>query len=310
MVFFPPEHPTYHDQGGSVAFPRLRDGELRDGDMVFKPIEYVSTRRGNRIPVVMLPFQDSRVSIRSEGHPDVNGSPWQRHYTLVFSHGNGEDLGFVLPYAEELGHCLQCNVVCYDYTGYGLSEGRTGYPSERDIYADIEAVYSFLTMEKRLDPAKMILVGRSLGSGPTCELAFKVDIRGVILVSPIASCIRVVLNTKRVTLPIDMFSNVDKVQRIRAPVLVIHGDADDVVPIEHGMALHEKIARCREARAGKRVLVEPLWIIGGDHNSIESDLCPEFKTLVFERYRSFLGELDGIPLASSDPSRKKCSCVS
>lgn len=65
-------------------------------------------------------------------------------------------------------------------------------------------------------------MGRSLGTGPTVEFASKNNVRATILQSPLLSAIRVVVNT-RVTLPIDIFASINKIHKVKAPVLVIHG---------------------------------------------------------------------------------------
>jgi len=132
----------------------------------------------------------------------------------------------------------------------------------------------------------IVVVGRSLGSGPTVDLAQdkRFPVRAMVLVSPIASCIRVVYDTKCVTLKgIDMFPNVDKMKRVRCPVLVVHGAADELVEMRNGEALWKK--------AGKWA-VEPLWIQGGDHNSIESDVRPDWKEQVLARLARFFDEVD------------------
>src|SRR5574342_467910 len=81
-------------------------------------------------------------------------------YTMLFSHGNAEDLGGIrplLPVLQDLGF----SVLAYDYRGYGLSEGQ---PSERNVYADIDAAYDYLTRDARVQPGRLILYGRSLGA--------------------------------------------------------------------------------------------------------------------------------------------------
>mmetsp|Transcript_13258 Transcript_13258/g.26948 ORF Transcript_13258/g.26948 Transcript_13258/m.26948 type:complete len:318 (-) Transcript_13258:1277-2230(-) len=296
MVFFPPERPSYADVQGNVSFPRLRDGEVQLQQWCLCPIEYVETGRRSRVPLVLLPCRSVEVGsdeVTSGSYID----PWVCRYTILFSHGNAEDLGLILPYAEEIGSLLRCNMVCYDYSGYGVSKGHSG-PSEKNFYADIEAVYDYLTATKGIEASRIILAGRSLGSGPTCHLAQRRDVRGVILISPIASCIRVVFDMGRVTLPFDMFCNLDKIHRIEAPVLIIHGDADEVVPFTHGQSLYDKLVQHQTTPHGPRPIIQPLWLAGGDHNTIESDLIPEFKKQVVLRYRQFLGELDSIPLRS------------
>jgi hypothetical protein len=65
-------------------------------------------------------------------------------------------------------------------------------------------------------------MGRSLGTGPTVDFASKNNVRAVILQSPLLSAIRVVVKTY-FTLPIDIFASIDKIHKVKAPVLIIHG---------------------------------------------------------------------------------------
>jgi hypothetical protein len=62
-------------------------------------------------------------------------------FTLLFSHGNAEDLGMIIQYFREVSHILEVNIFAYEYTGYGMS---TGEPYEMALYADIEAAFKYL----------------------------------------------------------------------------------------------------------------------------------------------------------------------
>lgn len=104
-------------------------------------------------------------------------------YTILFSHGNAEDLGMIYDWFREVSRHLDVNVMAYDYDGYGLSDGE---PTEEALFADIEAAFNYLTETRMIPPEKIILYGRSLGSGPTCHQAMlqsklNKPVRGVIL---------------------------------------------------------------------------------------------------------------------------------
>jgi fermentation-respiration switch protein FrsA (DUF1100 family) len=155
-------------------------------------------------------------------------------YTVLFSHGNAEDLGGVLPSLPPLRD-LGFGVFAYDYRGYGLSEGRA---SEQHVYADIDAAYDYLTRELRVPAARIILYGRSLGAGAAVDLAARQSVGGLILESPFLTAFRVM--TRIPLFPFDRFRNVDKIGRVRCPVLVMHGEADEIVPLWHGQQLFER----------------------------------------------------------------------
>jgi abhydrolase domain-containing protein 17 len=155
-------------------------------------------------------------------------------YTVLFSHGNGEDLGWVLPLLPVLRD-LGFSVLAYDYRGYGLSEGR---PSEGNVYADIDAADDYLTRELGVPPDRIILYGRSLGAGAAVDLAARQPVAGLILESPFLTAFRVM--TRVPLFPFDKFRNLDKIGRVRCPVLIMHGEADEIVPLWHGERLFER----------------------------------------------------------------------
>ena len=187
--------------------------------------------------------------------------------TLLFSHGNAEDLGMIYDWFNDLARVLRVNIMAYDYTGYGKSSGT---PTEDNCYADIEAAYKYLTEVRRIQPEQIVLYGRSLGSGPSCYLASRTatagrSVGGVILQSPLLSAYRVAFNF-RFTMVGDRFPNIDYAGAIRCPVFIVHGTQDEVVPFWHGEELF--LALPQEWRA------KPFWVEGAGHNNIEAMLRP------------------------------------
>ncbi|MBK1833700.1 alpha/beta hydrolase [Roseibacillus ishigakijimensis] len=149
---------------------------------------------------------------------------------LLWSHGNAEDAGQVrelAPWLEERG----LGAFFYDYPGYGLSRGRA---DEEGVYRSAEAAWLFLR-EKGHAEEEIVLLGQSLGSGAASFLAREKKAGGLILVSPFKSAFRVV--TRRKIVPWDRFDNWAHLQGVEMPLLVIHGEEDEVVPFSHGEAL-------------------------------------------------------------------------
>ncbi|OQS00364.1 serine protease family S09X [Thraustotheca clavata] len=191
-------------------------------------------------------------------------------FTLLFSHGNAEDLGMVYDWFREVSRRLQVSVMAYDYTGYGISAGE---PSEEACIADIEAAFAYLVDVKKTPPHLILLYldhlhlryGRSLGTGPTTYLAAKQSklknpVAGVILQSPLLSIYRVAFQF-RFSLPGDMFCNIDRAPLIESPITIIHGTRDEVIPFWHG---EELFLACNPAWRSK-----PLWVQDAGHNNIE-----------------------------------------
>lgn len=173
----------------------------------------------------------------------------------------------IYDWFNDLARVLRVNIMAYDYTGYGKSNG---VPNEESCYADIEAAFQYLMEVRRVQPEQIVLYGRSLGSGPSCYLAAKTaregqSVGGVILQSPLLSAYRVAFDF-RFTMVGDKFPNVDYAPNIRCPVFIVHGTQDEVVPFWHGEQLF--MALSQEWRA------KPFWVDGAGHNNIEALLRP------------------------------------
>jgi fermentation-respiration switch protein FrsA (DUF1100 family) len=199
---------------------------------------WLTTTHGSYIPLKLALFPDS-------------------HFTIIFSHANAEDVGLVYPHLAALSAALRCSIVCYDYSGYGLASGE---PSEQHVYADIHSVFKYVTTSMGIPHHRVVLYGRSLGSGPSVELASSEAVGGVILQSAFTSIISVASRTRFVAAQkaVDAFCNSAKIHRISCPVLLVHGTKDNLVPISHARDL---FSRCQ-------CPYEPLYVDAG-HNDIE-----------------------------------------
>lgn len=174
-------------------------------------------------------------------------------YTILFSHGNAEDIGDMRPFYEEL-RSAGFSIFAYDYQGYGTSEGKA---TELHVYEDAEAAYEYLTGTMKLPPERVISMGRSLGAAVAIDLASKKKVAGVVAQSSFATAFRVL--TRVPLLPWDKFRNIDKIGKVNCPVLVMHGRADEVVPFSQG----EKVFAA--AKEPKRAY----WVEHGDHNNLQ-----------------------------------------
>jgi abhydrolase domain-containing protein 17 len=173
-------------------------------------------------------------------------------FTLLVSHGNAEDLGDDREWLWDLRRA-GFSVLAYDYQGYGTSQGK---PTEKTSYEDELAAYEYLTRDLKLAPERIIIYGRSVGSGPAVHLAARKPAAGLILQSPFMSAFRVL--TRVPILPFDKFPNYKQIARVRCPVLIIHGANDTVIPPWHGRKLWEA------ANQPKQLVMVP----GADHNDL------------------------------------------
>ena len=139
----------------------------------------------------------------------------EAEFTLLFSHGNGEDLSVVMPFVEQF-HDRGYSVLMYDYRGYGTSDGS---PSYRKVKDDASAVYRWLTEEKQIAPKKIIAQGRSLGGGIATWTAAKHEVGGLILECSFASALRV--KTLVHLLPWDKFNNEKLIKETDCPAKIV-----------------------------------------------------------------------------------------
>lgn len=181
-------------------------------------------------------------------------------WTVLYGHGNAEDLGDDLPLLQALRDA-GFSVLAYDYRGYGLSSGT---PSERGAIRDAAAAYAYLTRTLGVAPARVIVHGRSLGGGPAAALAAREPVAGLVLESTFTS----VLGVSRWgrAFPFDWFRTLRRLEHVHAPVLVIHGTGDDVVPIANGRRLFQA------ARGPKQAL----WVDGAGHNDLVEVAGPRY----------------------------------
>jgi fermentation-respiration switch protein FrsA (DUF1100 family) len=126
------------------------------------------------------------------------------------------------------------------------------------------AVYRHAVETLKVPPSRIVLYGRSVGSGPASDLAARVPVGGLVLESAFVSAFRVL--TKVPLLPFDRFHNLHHVRQVRAPILVIHGTDDEVIPVSHGRRLYEAAREPKQA----------LWVEGAHHNDVPIVAGPRY----------------------------------
>jgi uncharacterized protein len=195
---------------------------------------------------------------------------------IVYFHGNGGNLSVWAPIVVGLAR-RGYTVLAFDYRGYGLSTGR---PTERGLYRDISAVVEHLGRDPDRS-APIVYWGRSLGTtlaayaatvrrpdGVILEAGFP-DARALVRSSP-ALALLALFSTYR-------FPTAELLKAVDSPVLVIHGDADRVVPFALGRALFDRIT------GPKQFVV----VHGGDHN----DVRPPDEAAYWSAVDAFIGTI-------------------
>jgi fermentation-respiration switch protein FrsA (DUF1100 family) len=200
-------------------------------------------------------------------------------FTLLVSHGNAEDLGDDRYWLDNLRHA-GFNVFAYDYEGYGTSEGRA---TEKSVYEDEAAAYEFLAVDLKTPPDRIIIFGRSVGTGPATYIAARRPSAGLILQSPFVSAFRVL--TQIPLLPFDKFPNYKNIRHVHSPVLIMHSHADSVIAFWHGQKMFDLANQPKQA----------FWAKTPDHN--EMDLVKGYD----EAIQSFAATLGKAEPASLPP---------
>ena len=219
---------AYFLSDGMIFLPHA--SSYKDSPEVLK----ITTASGKRISAVYLPNPAAR-------------------FTLLVSHGNAEDLGDDRYWLENLRHA-GFSVFAYDYEGYGTSEGQ---PGEKTVYEDEAAAYDYLAVNLKTGPDRIIIFGRSVGTGPATYIAARRPSAGLILQSPFVSAFRVL--TRIPLLPFDKFPNGRYIRHVHCPVLIMHSHADSVIAIWHGQKMFDLANQPKQA----------FWAQNVDHNEMD-----------------------------------------
>lgn len=187
---------------------------------------------------------------------EADGDP--RGVVLYF-HGNA---GSVASWYQ-VGHRLVdygVDVFLVDYRTYGKSSGEM---SEQGLYLDGEATYRYLVDDRAVDPERIVVHGRSLGSTVATHVAEQSPVAGVVLETPFTD-LRALARDLYPFLPVPEwlvefeFDNQTRSAGIDAPTWVVHGTEDEIVPPQHGEAIYESLAHGWELT----------MIDGGHHNNL------------------------------------------
>jgi len=175
---------------------------------------------------------------------------------LLFCHGNAGNISHCL---DNIARLLRegISVYIFDYRGYGLSEGS---PSEKGLYRDAEAAHAWAEAKARAEGWRLVVFGRSLGGVAAVHLAARGGCAGAILESTFTNLGAIA----RIHYPLPLlpgwlarrFDSLGRIGGLCCPVLLVHGECDDIVPY----------ALCRELYAAAPEPKDFLTIPGAGHN--------------------------------------------
>ncbi|MGQ0574362.1 MAG: alpha/beta hydrolase [Pseudonocardia sp.] len=199
-------------------------------------------------------------------HAPATGPP--QATTVLVTPGNAGSRADRVPLARALA-AAGFDVLLLDYRGYG---GNPGTPSEDGLAADARAAHRHLVEDRRVPAGRLVLLGESLGAAVAVRLATERPVGGVVLRSPFTSLADVGARAYPF-LPVrlllrDRFTVLERVGTITAPVAVVAGDADEIVPVGQSCAI--------AAAAGASCTVLP----GAGHNDAALGGGPELVAAV------------------------------
>jgi fermentation-respiration switch protein FrsA (DUF1100 family) len=205
------------------------------------------TARGEEVVALFGPA----LTALGEPNPEPDRRP-----ILIYFYGNAMCLSDSLSVVEQFRR-LGLNVIAPDYLGYGMSGGR---PSEQGCQETADAVYDYLISTRRIDRAKIIATGWSLGGAVAIDLARRRPVAALMVFSTFT---RVADLGRRVLpfLPVSLllhhrFESATKIPHVGCPILIGHGRRDRIIPF----AMAEQLA------AAARSPVTKLWVAEADHN--------------------------------------------
>jgi len=174
------------------------------------------------------------------------------HPTLVLFHGNAGHIGHrslkILPYAE-----AGIGVLLAEYRGYG---GNEGMPSEEGLYRDGHAALEFLN-KAGVPVNRIVLYGESLGTGVSVQMAKEYDVGAIILEAPFTSLGDIGAHHYPYLpsrwLARDPFDNLSKIGEVSAPLLIIHGERDRIIPVDFGRKIFDAAKEPKEMKVFSNV---------------------------------------------------------
>ena len=177
----------------------------------------------------------------------------------IYFGGNAEETSHM---AASAGRLPGWSLLTLNYRGYG---GNPGQPSEQALFADALAVHDFAALRPDVDAARIVAIGRSLGSGVAVYLASQRPLAGVVLVTPYDS-LRAVAQRHYPYAPVSIllkhgFDSIDRAPEIAVPLLMLAAQLDDVIPIAHARALFAKWGGPKTWRE----------LPGAGHNDLDAD---------------------------------------
>ncbi|MEM8946747.1 MAG: alpha/beta fold hydrolase [Planctomycetota bacterium] len=225
--------------------PSTRGVDWQPNNLVFEDV-YFDADDGTRLHGWFVP------------HPNPRA-------VVLYCHGNGEHMPKLAQRLAAYQQRLGIAIFAWDYRSYGRSEG---IPHEDNVIADARTAQLWVANRTSIDPAAVVLMGRSLGGAVTVQLAEQHAVRAMIL-DRTFSTLAAAATHNFPYLPVRLimrnrFASTEHIQNYHGPLLQMHGTADEVVPAHQGEQLFE---------AAPSQQKEFIRVPGWNHNAPVPDQC-------------------------------------
>lgn len=228
--------------GSEAMWKKL--GDLVDRTFLFYPrAEWVATPEDGGVP-----FEDLLLTAEDGTAISAWFVPARDPHApvMLFCHGNAGNISHRVHNLVLLNR-IGVSVLIFDYPGFGRSGGR---PLEAGVYRSAHAAYRYLRDERGVPDEKIVLFGRSLGAAAAVELASGGRGRALIVECAFTDLYEMGRHLYPV-LPLPRrlkrkYPNAERLAEVRMPVLIIHGEADRLVPVSMARQLHQLARRPKE----------------------------------------------------------------
>lgn len=153
---------------------------------------------------------------------------------MIYFHGNAEDIGHTFYILKCLQDILGVSIIAMEYRGYGLYGGAT--KCSNAVLEDALEVFDFAVKILKVKPNDIFLHGRSIGCSLAAHVARYRNPSFIILMSPfktLQAAATAVVGSFLSWMLADRFDNIECLRNVKAPVLIIHGQKDELIPCTH-----------------------------------------------------------------------------
>lgn len=182
--------------------------------------DFVELHIADYIPCMLIP-------------PEISSSK-----LIIYFHANAEDIGQSNALASEIGEYLSCYMLLAEYIGYSIYPGDS---NEERILSDTLHVWNYATKVLGFQTSDIVIMGRSIGTGPSLHLSTEITPAALCLISPFTSIKDATkYNYGGIASSVlkERFNNKEKIEKVNCPVLFIHGKEDSLIPFDDSRKLY------------------------------------------------------------------------